>query len=83
MSIVSSYMVPHPPLIIKEVGKGNEKQIELTTNSYLDIAKEIGDLKPETNILYDNHDFGLDRQISRELNESNTELYINDKKYEY
>ena len=51
MSIIGSYIVPHPPMIIKEVGKGREKQIELTLNSYLDVAKEIGDLNPETIII--------------------------------
>lgn len=55
MSIISSYMVPHPPMIIKEVGKGREKQIELTLNSYLDVAKEIGELNPETIIITSPH----------------------------
>ena len=55
MSIIGSYIVPHPPMIIKEVGKGREKQIELTLNSYLDVAKEIGDLNPETIIITSPH----------------------------
>ena len=41
MSIIKSYMVPHPPLIIPEVGKGEEEQIKKTTNSYEIVAKEI------------------------------------------
>ena len=31
MSIIASFAVPHPPLIVPEIGKGNEKQIEKTT----------------------------------------------------
>jgi hypothetical protein len=28
MSIVAAFMVPHPPMIVPEVGRGSEKQIE-------------------------------------------------------
>ena len=30
MSIVGAFMVPHPPLIVPEVGRGGERQIEKT-----------------------------------------------------
>ena len=51
MSIIKSYMVPHPPLIIPEVGKGEEEQIKKTTNSYEIVAKEIAELKIRYNSL--------------------------------
>ena len=55
MSIVASFAVPHPPLIIEEVGRGSEKQIEKTINSYKQVANEIGELKPETIIISSPH----------------------------
>ena len=58
-------------------------RIEINKNNINENIYILGNLKPETNLLYNNHDFGLDRQILRELNESNTELYINDKKYRF
>ena len=55
MSIVSSYIVPHPPMILSEVGKGSEKQIQKTIDSYEEIAKEIADINPETIIITSPH----------------------------
>ena len=43
----------------------------------------LGDLKPTNNAIFNFHDFGYDRQILKELNDSNTELYINNKKYKF
>ena len=48
-------MVPHPPLIIPEIGKGNENDIKKTIDSYEQIAKEIAKLKPETIIISSPH----------------------------
>ena len=55
MSIVGAFMVPHPPMIVKEVGKGSEKQITKTTESYERVAKEIKELNPETIIISSPH----------------------------
>lgn len=55
MPIIKSYMVPHPPLIIPEVGKGGEDQIKKTTNNYEIVAKEISELKPDTIIISSPH----------------------------
>ena len=55
MSIKAMYMLPHPPLIIKEIGRGLEKQIDKTKNSYESIAQEIGKIKPETIIISSPH----------------------------
>ena len=41
MGIKAAYMVPHPPLIVPEVGKGGEKQIIETTNAYDRVGQEI------------------------------------------
>lgn len=55
MSILAAYMVPHPPMIVPEVGRGSEKQVELTTRSYESIADEIAGLGPETIIISSPH----------------------------
>ena len=55
MSIVAAYMVPHPPMIVPEVGKGSERQVEATRNAYFRVAEEIAALKPETIIVSSPH----------------------------
>ena len=55
MSIIASFMVPHPPLIVSEVGKGNENKIAKTKESYEQIAKEIKIINPETIIISSPH----------------------------
>ena len=41
MSIVAAFMVPHPPMIVPAVGRGSEKQVEKTIESYERVADEI------------------------------------------
>lgn len=55
MSIVAAFMVPHPPMIVPEVGRGSEKQIEKTIKAYERVADEIALLKPETIIISSPH----------------------------
>ena len=55
MPIIKTYMVPHPPLIIPQIGKGGENQIKKTTESYETVAKEISELKPNTIIISSPH----------------------------
>ena len=55
MNIKAAYMVPHPPMIIPDVGRGSEKQIIDTIESYEEIAKEIAEINPETIIISSPH----------------------------
>ncbi len=55
MSIVGSILVPHPPLIIPEVGKGEEKSITQTTAAYEEAASFAASLQPETLIISSPH----------------------------
>ncbi|MBT5955541.1 MAG: hypothetical protein HOG97_02140 [Candidatus Marinimicrobia bacterium] len=55
MSIVACYIVPHPPLIIPEIGTGDEKKIQGTINAYHEIAKEIKEIEPDTIIISSPH----------------------------
>ncbi|SFP93749.1 uncharacterized protein, PH0010 family/AmmeMemoRadiSam system protein A [Butyrivibrio proteoclasticus] len=55
MPIIAAYMVPHPPLIIPDVGRGGEAQIEETKIAYERVAEEIAELEPETIIISSPH----------------------------
>lgn len=48
-------MLPHPPLIIPEVGGGEEKKIQKTIDAYQNAAEMIGSLRPETIVLLSPH----------------------------
>ncbi|MBQ6294204.1 MAG: AmmeMemoRadiSam system protein A [Lachnospiraceae bacterium] len=53
--ILAGFMVPHPPLIIPEIGKGEEEQIRKTINAYERVADEVAALEPETIIITSPH----------------------------
>src|SRR5574344_627682 len=55
MSILAAFVVPHPPLIIPEIGHGDERGISATIEAYEAVAKEIARLKPETIIVSSPH----------------------------
>lgn len=55
MGISAGFMVPHPPLIIPDVGRGEEKKIQKTIDAYQKAAEIIGRLQPETIILLSPH----------------------------
>ena len=55
MSIIAAFMVPHPPMIVPEVGRGSEKQVEKTIKAYEKVAEEIAALKPQTIIISSPH----------------------------
>ncbi len=53
--ISGAFMVPHPPLIIPEIGRGEERKIQDTVDAYREIAGRIAALKPETIVLISPH----------------------------
>lgn len=55
MSVIGACIVPHPPLIIPEVGRGEEKDIEATVSSYEECAERIAALKPDTILFISPH----------------------------
>ena len=55
MSIVGAFMVPHPPLIVPAVGKGEEKVIAATIAAYRETARRIAALRPQTIVLSSPH----------------------------
>ena len=55
MSIVAAFMVPHPPMIVPQVGRGSEKQVQKTIGAYEKIAGMIAEIRPETIIITSPH----------------------------
>ncbi len=55
MPLIATYIVPHPPIIIPDIGKGEEQKVQNTLNAYRQIAKEIKDLMPDTIIISSPH----------------------------
>ena len=55
VGIEAAIMVPHPPIIIPEIGKGQEKLIQDTIDSYKKAAKKITEIKPDTIVILSPH----------------------------
>lgn len=55
MSVLYAMCVPHPPLIIPEIGQGEEKTISNTIQSYESIMKYVSTLPIETVIVISPH----------------------------
>ena len=55
MGIIAGFMVPHPPMIVPDIGRGSEAQVADTTAAYERAADEIASLAPETIIITSPH----------------------------
>lgn len=66
MPIIAAVAVPHPPLIIPKIGRGQETVIQNTIDSYMEAMEFIANNNPETIVIISPHaGFYYDRfQIS-------------------
>lgn len=55
MLLKGAFIVPHPPLIIPEVGGGRQKMIQKTVDAYERVAGQIRALKPDTLVIATPH----------------------------
>jgi aromatic ring-opening dioxygenase LigB subunit len=55
MNPICAIAVPHPPLIIPQVGKGDERGIAATVEAYKKAADFVASFKPETIIIATPH----------------------------
>lgn len=53
--ILAAVMVPHPPLIVPEVGRGEEKKIQKTIDAYRETARFVAAHEPETIVILSPH----------------------------
>ena len=55
MSILAAVVVPHPPIILPEVGNGEEEKISATSNAYKEVMRRVVELNPDTIIITSPH----------------------------
>jgi AmmeMemoRadiSam system protein A len=55
LSIINAVMVPHPPLIVPDIGKGKERKISTTIKAYEKAADLIAVAQPDTIIITTPH----------------------------
>ena len=55
MPITLTCMLPHPPLIVPAVGRGEERNIQKTIDAYHEAARRIAACRPETIVLISPH----------------------------
>ena len=51
MSVVYAIAVPHPPLIVPEVGRGQERMIQNTIDGYREVSRRLAEFDPDTIIV--------------------------------
>jgi AmmeMemoRadiSam system protein A len=54
-NIKGAFIFPHPPIIVAEVGKGNEIEAQNTIKAAQEAARRIAELKPETILIITPH----------------------------
>lgn len=55
MPLLGTFIVPHPPLIVPEVGGGSEREIQKTIEAYQKVAHALAALAPDTIIVISPH----------------------------
>lgn len=55
MYLTGGIMAPHPPLILPQIGKGEEAGIEKTSEAYREAMRELAAPKPETVVVISPH----------------------------
>ena len=55
MAVIGAVMVPHPPIILPEIGRGEEKKIQATTDAYKTAMAFTASLKPDTVVIASPH----------------------------
>ncbi len=55
MPLLAAVVVPHPPIIVPKVGKGEEKKLDRTTRAYREAMAFLARFEPETVVLASPH----------------------------
>ena len=55
MAILEAFAVPHPPIIIAGVGRGEEHGAQLTLDAYHEVGRRIAQLEPELIVISTPH----------------------------
>lgn len=54
-NILGAYLTPHPPIIIEEIGRGQEKKAQDTIEAMKRISKDIKEKAPQTLVIISPH----------------------------
>jgi MEMO1 family protein len=49
--LLKVFLMPHPPIMVNEVGKGREEEVNKTISAAMAVSNEIKELKPDTVII--------------------------------
>ena len=55
MAIIAAFAVPHPPLIIPAVGRGQERGIQATIDACKEVGRRVAALAPDTLVISTPH----------------------------
>ena len=55
MAIQLAAIVPHPPIILSQIGQGQEREIRATIAAYQEIARRVRGLCPDTLVIISSH----------------------------
>ncbi len=55
MNILRAFAVPHPPLIVPEVGRGQEQNILATVDAYEEVGRQVADAAPDALVVISPH----------------------------
>ena len=55
MSVQLAAIVPHPPIILPQIGQGQEREIRATISAYREIARRVRALSPDTLVIISSH----------------------------
>ena len=55
MPVIGAFILPHPPVILPEVGRGEQSKLQKTTEAFFKVAECIKALAPETIVLTSPH----------------------------
>lgn len=55
MSLIASYILPHCPIAIPDIARGQERFVSKTREAFIEVAKEIAALHPDTIVISSPH----------------------------
>lgn len=55
MSVLAAFAVPHPPIILPEIGRGEENRIQQTIDAYREVMRRAAGLRPDTVVVTSPH----------------------------
>ncbi|MDI3310281.1 MAG: AmmeMemoRadiSam system protein A [Thermoanaerobacterium sp.] len=67
--LMSAYLMPHPPIIVHEVGRGEEHKIQKTIDSFEKASRNIESQKPDTIIIISPHAYVFSDAVSIDMME--------------